>query len=332
MNYPRIAIVGATGVVGQMFLTVLEERKIPFSSLVLFASKNSAGQTIQYQGKTYTILELNETNVTAHPVDFALFSAGGDVSKIYAPLFVKIGAKVIDNSSYFRMHPDYPLVVPVVNPEDLQGHLSIIANPNCSTVQAVVALKPLHERYTLKRIVISTYQAVSGAGSLGIHDLETRADQDHLKKFPYPIHQNLIPLIDVFLDNGYTKEEMKMVHEMRKILHLPNLAITATAVRVPVLNAHSESINVTFEQPFLLEDVRHILATSPGVTLYDDPSSFMYPMPSLVSGQDQVYVGRLRVDESLPNTLNMFVVGDNIRKGSATNAVQILERLLTKLS
>jgi aspartate-semialdehyde dehydrogenase len=328
MNQPRIAIVGATGVVGQMFLTVLEERKIPFRSLVLFASKKSAGQTISYQGETYTILELNEANISANLVDVALFSAGGDVSKIYAPLFVKLGAKVIDNSSYFRMHPEFPLVVPEVNPEDLKGELSIIANPNCSTVQAVVALKPLHDRYSLKRIVIATYQAVSGAGSLGIHDLETRADQDHLKKFPYPIHQNLIPHIDVFLENGYTKEEMKMVNEMRKILHLPSLAITATAVRVPVLNAHSEAINVTFEKPLDLNEVRTLLKNAPGVVLYDDLSSLIYPMPSVVSGQDHVYVGRLRIDESFPNTLNMFVVGDNIRKGSATNAVQILKEIL----
>lgn len=328
MTSLNIAIVGASGVVGRMFLKVLEERKIPIQSLVLFASSRSAGQTVLFHGHPHLILELNEATIHANPVDFALFSAGGDIAKQFAPLFVKMGTKVIDNSSFFRMHPDYPLVVPEVNPEDLNGELSIIANPNCSTVQAVVALKPLHDRYTLKRIVISTYQAVSGAGSFGIHDLETQADATQLKKFPYPIHQNLIPQIDVFMDNGYTKEEMKLVHEIRKILHLPTLAISATAVRVPVLNAHSESINVTFEKPFKLEDIRNILETAPGVKLYDDPSSLTYPMPSLVSGQDQIYVGRLRVDDSLPNTLNMFVVGDNIRKGSATNAVQILQRLL----
>ncbi len=329
MNPPRLAIVGATGVVGTMFLNVLEERHIPFSSLVLFASKKSAGQTISFKGNLYTIIELTEQNITNNPVDVALFSAGGDVAKTFAPMFVKLGAKVIDNSSHFRMDPSYPLVVPEVNPDDLKGDISIIANPNCSTVQAVVALKPLHDRWTLKRLVISTYQAVSGAGSLGIHDLETRATQNSLKKFPYPIVKNLIPHIDVFLDNGYTKEEMKMVHEIRKILHLPSLAITATAVRVPVLNAHSESINVTFEKPFDLEEVRSILKNAPGVVLYDDPSTLRYPMPSIVSGQDNVYVGRLRMDESLTNSLNMFVVGDNIRKGSATNAVQILEHLLT---
>lgn len=328
MNPPRLALVGATGVVGTMILNVLEERHIPFTSLVLFASKKSAGQTIVYKESPYTIIELNEKNIAKHPVDVALFSVGGDVAKTFAPMFVKLGAKVIDNSSYYRMDPAYPLVVPEVNADDLNGNLSIIANPNCSTVQAVVALKPLHDRLTLKRLVISTYQAVSGAGSLGIHDLETHAPQDSLKKFPYPIVNNLIPHIDLFLDNGYTKEEMKMVHEIRKILHLPSLAITATAVRVPVLNAHSESINITFEKPFDLEEVRSILKNAPGVVLYDDPSTLRYPMPMVVSGQDKIYVGRLRMDESLPNSLNMFVVGDNIRKGSATNAVQILQCLL----
>lgn len=329
MNQPRIAIVGATGVVGQMFLTVLEERKIPFRSLVLFASKKSAGQTISYQGETYTILELNEANISANLVDVALFSAGGDVSKIYAPLFVKLGAKVIDNSSYFRMHPEFPLVVPEVNPEDLKGELSIIANPNCSTVQAVVALKPLHDRYSLKRIVIATYQAVSGAGSLGIHDLETRADQDHLKKFPYPIHQNLIPHIDVFLENGYTKEEMKMLWETRKILGDPAIRVNATAVRVPVFFGHSEVVNIETRRKLTVPEARTLLEKAPGVKMIDTRKPGGYPTAAVhAANDDRVFVGRLREDLSHERGLNLWIVSDNIRKGAATNSVQIAEMLI----
>ena len=325
----KIAVVGATGVVGRMFLTVLEEWKIPIESLVLFASSRSIGTVLSFHGGHYLVKELNSINIEANPVDVALFSAGGEMAKMYAPLFVKQGAVVIDNSSAFRMDKNTPLVVPEVNPLDIQKHHGIIANPNCSTVQAVVALKPLHDAFEMERLVISTYQAVSGAGSLGIEDLTHQSQTGQLKKFPYPIHQNLIPHIDVFMDDGYTKEEHKLIEETRKILHTPTLAITATAVRVPVLNAHSESINVTFKKPFDLKTVRSLLTNAPGVQLVDDPSTLLYPMPSSVSGQDDVFVGRLRIDASYPNTLNMFVVGDNIRKGSATNAIQILELLFS---
>jgi aspartate-semialdehyde dehydrogenase len=325
----KIAVVGATGVVGRMFLTVLEERKIPIESLVLFASSRSIGTVLSFRGGHYLVKELNSINIEANPVDVALFSAGGEMAKMYAPLFVKQGAVVIDNSSAFRMDKNTPLVVPEVNPLDIQKHNGIIANPNCSTVQAVVALKPLHDAFEMERLVISTYQAVSGAGSLGIKDLTNQSQTGQLKKFPYPIHHNLIPHIDVFMDDGYTKEEHKLIEETRKILHTPTLAMTATAVRVPVLNAHSESINVTFKKPFDLKTVRSLLTNAPGVQLVDDPSTLLYPMPSSVSGQDDVFVGRLRIDASYPNTLNMFVVGDNIRKGSATNAVQVLEHLFS---
>jgi aspartate-semialdehyde dehydrogenase len=324
MKRLKIAIVGATGVVGRMFLTVLEERNIPVESLVLFASSRSVGKTLPFQGRSYPVIELNSLAIEANPVDVALFSAGGEMAKMYAPIFVQHGAVVIDNSSAFRMDENTPLVVPEVNPEDINEHKGIIANPNCSTVQAVVALKPLHDAFTIDRLVISTYQAVSGAGSLGIDDLTSEADVGQLKKFPYPIHHNLIPHIDVFMDDGYTKEEHKLIHETRKILHERDLPITATAVRVPVLNAHSESINVTFKKPFDLKAIRTLLKNAPGIQLVDDPRTLLYPMPMLASGQDNVLVGRLRIDPSYPNTLNMFVVGDNIRKGSASNAVQIL--------
>ena len=325
----KIAIVGATGVVGRMFLTILEERKIPIESLVLFASARSIGSVLSFRGGHYVVKELNSMNIEANPVDVALFSAGGDMAKMYAPLFVKQGAVVIDNSSAFRMDKNTPLVVPEVNPLDIKQHQGIIANPNCSTVQAVVALKPLHDAFTIERLVISTYQAVSGAGRLGMDDLTSQARVNNLKKFPYPIHHNLIPHIDVFMDDGYTKEEHKLIEETRKILHEPTLAITATAVRVPVLNAHSESINVTFKQPMSLHTIRSLLTKAPSVKLMDDPSNLLYPMPLTVSGKDDVFVGRLRIDDSYPYTLNMFVVGDNIRKGSATNAIQILEHLFS---
>jgi aspartate-semialdehyde dehydrogenase len=328
----KIAVVGATGVVGRMFLTVLEERKIPIESLVLFASSRSIGTVLSFRGGHYVVKELNSINIEANPVDVALFSAGGEMANMYAPLFVKQGAIVIDNSSAFRMDKNTPLVVPEVNPLDIQKHHGIIANPNCSTVQAVVALKPLHDAFEMERLVISTYQAVSGAGSLGIEDLSNHAQVGQLKKFPYPIHHNVIPHIDVFMDDGYTKEEHKLIHETRKILHEPFLAITATAVRVPVLNAHSESINVTFKKPFDLKTVRALLTNAPSIQLVDDPRNLLYPMPLTVSGKDDVFVGRLRIDPSCPNTLNMFVVGDNIRKGSATNAIQIVQLLVSKLT
>lgn len=321
----KIAIVGATGVVGRKFLEVLEERKLPIEKLVLFASEKSAGLQLPFQGKMYPVVALTETNIRLYPVDFALFSAGSDVSIAFAPIFAKHRTLVIDNSAAWRMDKNVPLVVPEVNPEAIKNHHYIIANPNCSTIQAVVAIKPLHDVYQIKRMVIATYQAVSGAGSKGLHDLKEKLPTGQTTKFPYQIYENVIPQIDIFLDNGNTKEEEKIIHETRKIMGIPSLPISSTAVRVPVKNAHSEVINLEFENSFQLQDVVTLLKKAPGVIVYDDPSKKLYPMPLVVDGKDDVYVGRIRRDDSIKNGLNMFVVGDNIRKGAATNAVQILE-------
>lgn len=321
----KIAVVGATGVVGRKFLEVLEERKIPIEKLVLFASEKSVGIQLPFQGKMYPVVALTEKNIGLYPVDYALFSAGSDVSIAFAPIFAKRNTVVIDNSAAWRMDKNVPLVVPEVNPEAIKKHQYIIANPNCSTIQAVVAIKPLHDAYQIKRMVIATYQAVSGAGSKGLHDLKEKLPTGKTTKFPYQIYENVIPHIDVFLDNGNTKEEEKIIHETRKIMGIPNLPISSTAVRVPVKNAHSEVINLEFEKPFQLPDVVSILKKAPGVVVYDDPSKKLYPMPLVVDGKDDVYVGRIRRDDSIKNGLNMFVVGDNIRKGAATNAIQILE-------
>lgn len=321
----KIAVVGATGVVGRKFLEVLEERKIPIEKLVLFASEKSVGIQLPFQGKMYPVVALTEKNIGLYPVNYALFSAGSDVSIAFAPIFAKRNTVVIDNSAAWRMDKNVPLVVPEVNPEAIKKHQYIIANPNCSTIQAVVAIKPLHDAYQIKRMVIATYQAVSGAGSKGLHDLKEKLPTGKTTKFPYQIYENVIPHIDVFLDNGNTKEEEKIIHETRKIMGIPNLPISSTAVRVPVKNAHSEVINLEFEKPFQLPDVVSILKKAPGVVVYDDPSKKLYPMPLVVDGKDDVYVGRIRRDDSIKNGLNMFVVGDNIRKGAATNAIQILE-------
>ena len=320
-----IAIVGATGVVGRKFLEVLEERKIPVKNLVLFASEKSVGIKISFQGKKYSVIALTEKNVGLNPVDYALFSAGSDVSLTFAPLFAKMKTLVIDNSAAWRMDKNVPLVVPEVNPEAAKKHQFIIANPNCSTIQAVVAIKPLHDVYKLKRMVIATYQAVSGAGSKGLHDLVEKLPTGKTTKFPYQIYENVIPHIDIFLDNGNTKEEEKIIHETRKIMGIPNLPISSTAVRVPVKNGHSEVINLEFEKPFQLNQLIATLKQAPGIIVQDDPSKKIYPMPLMVDGKDEVYVGRIRRDDSIKNGLNMFVVGDNIRKGAATNAIQILE-------
>ena len=320
-----IAIVGATGVVGRKFLEVLEERKIPVKNLVLFASEKSVGIKISFQGKKYSVIALTEKNVGLNPVDYALFSAGSDVSLTFAPLFAKMKTLVIDNSAAWRMDKNVPLVVPEVNPEAAKKHQFIIANPNCSTIQAVVAIKPLHDVYQLKRMVIATYQAVSGAGSKGLHDLVEKLPTGKTTKFPYQIYENVIPHIDIFLDNGNTKEEEKIIHETRKIMGIPNLPISSTAVRVPVKNGHSEVINLEFEKPFQLNQLIATLKQAPGIIVQDDPSKKIYPMPLMVDGKDEVYVGRIRRDDSIKNGLNMFVVGDNLRKGAATNAIQILE-------
>lgn len=322
----NVAIVGATGNVGRKFLEILEERNFPVKELYLFASKRSAGKTLKFKGEDVLVEELCEANIENKKIDFALFSAGGSVSLEFAPIFAKHGVVVIDNSSAWRMDKEVPLVVPEVNPEDVKWHKGIIANPNCSTIQAMVALKPLYDKYGIKRIVYSTYQAVSGAGIQGILDLQ----EGTTKKFPYPILGNVIPHIDVFLDNGYTKEEIKMIEETKKILHDDNLRITATTVRVPVLNAHSESINVELNSEFELENVIDLFNSSKGIIVHDDVENLKYPTPLELSGKDEVFVGRIRRDFSLDNGLNLWVVADNIRKGAALNAIQIAEILINE--
>ncbi len=327
----NIAVVGATGMVGSKFLEVLTERNLPVENYYLFASARSAGKVVDFMGKPHTIIELNEENINATKVDIALFSAGGSTSAKFAPSFVKTGAVVVDNSSEWRMCDDVPLVVPEVNASDIDWNNGIIANPNCSTIQAVVALKPLHDKYTIKRIVYSTYQAVSGAGVAGYTDLVDGVNGVAPKKFPYPIFNNVIPQIDVFLPNGYTKEEEKMILETQKILD-KNIKVTATTVRVPVLNSHSESINVEFEKPCTLEGIYEALRSGENLIVMDDPANISYPMPCNVTGNDDTYVGRVRIDDTVDSGCNLWVVADNIRKGAATNAVQIAEKLIAKMS
>jgi len=328
MKKPNIAIVGATGLVGRTFLQVLEERDFPFENVYMMASKNSAGKTVTFKGKDYIVEELSETSFDK-PIDIALFSAGGDMSKKFAPIAASKGVVVVDNSSAWRMDKDVPLVVPEVNPEDVKWNHGIIANPNCSTIQAVVALKPLHNKYKIKRIVYSTYQAVSGSGVKGIKDLEEGLKgNDIMGAYPHPIAGNCLPQIDVFLDNGYTKEEMKMIEETHKILGDDKIKVTATTVRVPVFSCHSESINVEFEKPFDLDELKEVLSNAPGIVVQDDIKNNVYPLARDVAGKDEVYVGRIRRDFSLDSGINMWVVSDNIRKGAATNTVQIAELLL----
>ena len=324
MKKYKMAIVGATGLVGRTALTVLEEKNLPIDEYVLFASKKSAGTKLTFMGKEYTVRELTDDSFD-EGFDFAIFSAGGDTSKHFSPIAAEKGCIVVDNSSAFRMDKDVPLVVP----EEIKKNHGIIANPNCSTIQAVLPLKVLDDKYKIKRIVYSTYQAVSGAGKKGVDDLVNGNQEGYtLKKFPHPIINNCLPHIDVFLDNGYTKEEEKMINETRKILNRPDLRITATTVRVPVLNSHSESINVEFENDFDLDEVRKMLSNAEGVTLKDDPENNVYPLATETSGQDNVFVGRLRRDYSVNYGLNFFCTGDNIRKGAATNAIQIVEKLI----
>ena len=327
MKKINLAVVGATGMVGRTFLKVLEEKDLPIENFYVMASKRSAGNTIVFKGKEYVGEALTEESFDK-PIDIALFSAGGSTSEKFAPIAAAKGCIVVDNSSQWRMDPEVPLVVPEVNPEDIKWNKGIIANPNCSTIQAVVALKPLDEKYSIKRIVYSTYQAVSGAGVAGWNDLENGLKGEEPKKFPYAIASNCLPHIDVFMDNGYTKEEMKMIWETRKILHKDDLKITATAVRVPVFNSHSESVNVEFDNPVEVDDVKTTLKEAPGIILEDDPSSNVYPLALNATGHDEVYVGRVRRDESVDNGINFWVVADNIRKGAATNAVQIAELLI----
>ena len=324
----NVAVVGATGLVGRTMLKVLSERNFPINNLYLFASTKSAGKDVEFKGKYYTVEELNEENIKKCDAEIALFSAGGEVSKQFAPVFAGRKCVVIDNSSQWRMDKSVPLVVPEVNPEQAFKHNGIIANPNCSTIQAVVALKPLHDAFKIKRIVYSTYQAVSGAGLQGLSDLSDGEKGIPPKKFPHPIARNILPHIDVFTEDGYTKEELKMINETRKILGDDSLRITATTVRVPVHYGHSESINVEFCNPVSRELATAVLENAPGVVVMDEPEKNVYPMPIKAEGRDEVYVGRIRQDFSVENGLNLWVVADNIRKGAATNAVQIAELLV----
>ena len=329
MKKYNVAIVGATGLVGQTFLKVLKERNFPVEKLYLYASARSAGKTVNFVGKDYTVIELKDENIK-DDIDVALFSAGGDMSKEYAPKFKAKGAIVVDNSSAWRMEKDIPLVVPEANPEALDGHNGIIANPNCSTIQVMPVLKVLADKYGLKRVIYSTYQAVAGSGQKGIDDLEANLKGEPSKNYPHQIAFNLLPHIDSFLDNGYTKEEMKMVEETRKILGLPDLKVTATCVRVPVKMGHAVSVNVEWENSFDLKDVFKAFEEKEGVVVKDDVSKNVYPMPIEAEDTDEVYVGRIRRDESVENGLNLWVVADNIRKGAATNTIQIAETLIKK--
>lgn len=326
----NVAVVGATGMVGGKFLEVLTERQLPVDNYYLFASAKSAGKKIDFMGEEHTVIELTKENVTAlkGKVDFALFSAGASVSKEFAPIFAEMGAIVVDNSSQWRMYDDVPLVVPEVNPEDVKWNHGIIANPNCSTIQAVVALKPLYDKFGIKRVVYSTYQAVSGAGIAGYNDLKDGINGVAPKKFPRPIAYNMLPHIDVFMEDGYTKEEWKMIVETRKILHDQSLRVTATTVRVPVFYGHSESINVEFCKKCEKQDVVNALENFPGIIVMDDVKNNVYPTPLDAENHDEVFVGRIRMDESVDSGANLWVVADNIRKGAATNAVQIVELLI----
>jgi len=329
---PNIAVVGATGVVGSTFLKVLEERDFPFENIYFMASAKSAGKTLTFKGKDYIVEELTE-NSFDKPIDIALFSAGGGTSAKFAPIAASHGVTVVDNSSQWRMDKEVPLVVPEVNPQDIEWNKGIIANPNCSTIQAMVALKPLQDKYGIKRVVYSTYQAVSGSGVKGINDLKNglEGNDEELQAYAHPIAGNCLPHIDVFMDNGYTKEEMKMINETHKILHDDDIKVTATTVRVPVFDSHSESINIELEKPFELEDVVECFRNFPGLIVQDDVANNVYPLALDAAGTDEVYVGRIRRDYSVENGINIWVVADNIRKGAATNAVQIAEKLLEEM-
>lgn len=324
----KVAVVGATGLVGTVMLKVLEERNFPVSELIPVASSKSVGKLIQFKGKTFPIVSM-DTAINMQP-DIALFSAGGGTSLEHAPRFKAVGTTVIDNSSAWRMDPAVPLVVPEVNANVLTAQDKIIANPNCSTIQMVVALKPLHDHYKIKRVVVSTYQSVTGTGVKAVNQMmnERKGILDGEMAYAYPIDLNVIPQIDVFTGNGYTKEEMKMINETRKIMGDESIRLTATTVRIPVMGGHSESINIEFEKPFDLNELRDILENTKGLVVVDDIAQLQYPMPKDAHEKDEVFVGRIRRDESMPNSLNLWVVADNLRKGAATNAVQIAEYLV----
>lgn len=326
----KVAVVGATGLVGTKMLQVLSERKFPVTELIPVASERSVGKEVVYQGKPYKVVSM--TDAIALKPAVAIFSAGGSTSLEWAPKFAEAGITVIDNSSAWRMDPSKKLVVPEINADSLTVNDKIIANPNCSTIQMVVALNPLHKKYKIKRIVVSTYQSVTGTGKKAVDQLMGErnkalkgANGEYPMAYKYPIDLNVIPQIDVFLDNGYTKEEMKMVLETKKIMRDENIRVTSTTVRIPVMGGHSESVNVEFENDFDLNELKKLLSTAPGVVVVDDPTNQQYPMPMDAHDKDEVFVGRLRRDETQPNTLNMWIVSDNLRKGAATNAVQIAE-------
>ncbi|WP_316746667.1 aspartate-semialdehyde dehydrogenase [Pedobacter gandavensis] len=326
----KIAVVGATGLVGTVMLKVLEERNFPLTELILVASEKSVGKEITFKGKKHAIVSM-DTAISMRP-DIALFSAGGSTSLEHAPRFAEAGTTVIDNSSAWRMDPSKKLVVPEVNAHELSLDDKIIANPNCSTIQMVVALKPLHDKYKIKRVVVSTYQSVTGTGVKAVEQMmnERNGITDGPMAYAYPIDLNVIPQIDVFEANGYTKEEMKMINETRKIMSDDSIRLTATTVRIPVMGGHSESVNIEFENDFDVIELRELLATTPGIVVVDDIANLKYPMPKDAHEKDEVFVGRIRRDESMPNSVNLWIVADNLRKGAATNAVQIAEYLVNK--
>ena len=325
----KIAVVGATGLVGRVMLKLLEERNFPLEGLIPVASKNSIGQSVSFKGKSYSVVSMEQA-IELKP-EIALFSAGGSTSLEWAPKFAKNGTKVIDNSSAWRMDTNKKLIVPEINADTLESGDMIIANPNCSTIQMVVAIGPLHNKYNIKRLVISTYQSVSGTGKSAVDQLKKETDQDVTEKvYPYQIYQNLLPHCDVFEEGGYTKEEIKLMNETKKILNDSSIKITSTAVRVPIEKCHGESINLEFHNKYELEDVLETLNSSPGVKVIDDVNNNLYPMPIDAANNDEVYVGRIRRDNSVENGLNLWIVSDNLRKGAATNTIQIAETLIEK--
>lgn len=322
----KIAVVGVTGMVGQMMLKVLEERDFPVTELIPVASEKSVGKKVTFKNKNYKIIGLAEA--VAKKPDIALFSVGSDVSLEWAPKFAKVGTTVIDNSSAWRMDPEKKLIVPEINGDQLTAKDKIIANPNCSTIQLVMALKPLHDKFKIKRVVVSTYQSITGSGMKAVQQLDNeQSGQKGEMAYPYPIHRNAIPHCDVFEENGYTKEEMKLTHETKKILGDDTVLVSATAIRIPVVGGHSESVNIEFESDFEITAVKKSLKDFPGITLQDNPLVNMYPMPIYAAGKDDVFVGRIRKDYTQDKTLNMWIVADNLRKGAATNAVQIAEKI-----
>ena len=323
----KVAVVGATGMVGEVMLKVLAERNLPISELILVASERSVGKKMLFQGASHTVVGL-QTAVDMAP-DIALFSAGGDTSLEWAPKFAAVGTTVIDNSSAWRMDATKKLVVPEINAHELSKEDKIIANPNCSTIQLVMALAPLHKAFGIERVVVSTYQSITGTGVKAVQQLENEyKNVEGEKAYPYQIHRNALPHCDVFQENGYTKEEMKLTNETKKILGDDSIALTATAIRIPVVGGHSESVNLTFTRPFSLEQVRELLDQTEGITLQDNPANNEYPMPLYAHGKDDVFVGRIRKDESQANGINLWIVADNLRKGAATNAIQIAEHLI----